>query len=110
VYKDQFIELREELIGNYRASLGSELQVSEAIAWHLGASYTPSLIKETEERFGQDFWSVYTGAKRVSGHVETSLGFFYSLGKGEGDLNIGKGTTTFLYEYMGFFLGTNYRF
>jgi hypothetical protein len=110
VYDDERIDRREDTKGNFRLNGGFEFQPKERMAFYGGASYTPTTLQETDELFGQDFWSLFGGAKLFTEHIETSIGLFYSRGKGEGDLAVGEGTATQLYEYLGLVLGTNYRF
>jgi hypothetical protein len=110
IYEEPGIESHESLKGNYRINGGLEYFWRENFALYGGGSYTPTTLKETETRYGQDFWAVFAGGKMFSRYFETSAGLFYSLGKGEGTLAAGAGKSTQLYEYVGFVLGTNYKF
>ena len=103
---------RESLKGNYRVNAGTELRASDKLAFYLGGSYTPTTLKATEGDIGQDFWAGFLGWKLSSEHVDSSVGFFYSYGKGTGTLTSdeGGGKSTQLYEFMGITLGTNYKF
>ncbi len=110
VFPDEQLGFQENSQGNFRINGGFEYQFRENMAIYGGGSYTPTTLEETDELFGQDYWAVFAGGKLFTKHIETSLGLFYTLGKGEGNLAVGEGTATQLYEYFGIILGTNYRF
>lgn len=110
VYDDERVDRREDTRGNFRINGGFEYKHSEQMAFYGGGAYTPTTLQETDQVFGQDFWSLFGGAKLFTEHIETSIGLFFSRGKGESNARIGEGTATQLYEYLGLVLGTNYRF
>lgn len=96
--------------GNFRINSGFESRVSDRIALCGGGSYTPSTLEEVEGTITQDYWGAFAGGKLFTTHLQTSLGLFYSQGKGEGDLAVGIGRTTQTHETLGVFLGTTYTF
>ena len=110
VYDDPQIDEKITTKGNYRANAGIEYLWNDKLALYLGGAYTPTTLEGNEEQFGQDFASFFAGGKTISKYFETSLGIFYSVGKGEGELSVGDGRTTEKYTYFGIVLGTNYRF
>lgn len=110
VFNDPRIDEVITTKGNFRANAGMEFKAWEKLAFYLGGAYIPTTLEETEGQVGQDFWSFFAGLKTISKYFETSYGFYYSQGKGEGPLSVGAGTTTETYTYFGFILGTNYRF
>lgn len=110
IYPDNPLGEKTLTKGNIRVNGGFEFRVKEKLAMYGGASYTPTTIEETEDTFGQNYWAVFGGGKLFTEHIETSLGLFYSLGKGEGNLSVGEGRTTQTHEYFGIVLGTNYKF
>ncbi len=110
VYDDPRIDEHIATKGNFRANAGVEYLLNEKLSLYTGGAYTPTTLKSAGDEFGQNFASFFAGAKSISKYFETSLGFFYSVGKGEGNLDAGQGKTTEKYTYIGIVLGTNYRF
>ncbi len=112
VYDDPRLPFEEQVKGNFRVSGGIEyfLGKRKNFSLHAGGSYTPSVKEEEVGNVGQDFWAGFTGVKVLTKHVDTTLGFFYSYGEGTGELSTRNGQTTQSYEYLGLFLGTNYKF
>ena len=110
VFEDERVDRQENTKGNFRINGGFEYRLKEKLALYGGASYTPTTLQETDEIFGQDFWAIFAGSKLFTEHIETGIGIFYTLGEGEGNLAVGEGKATQLYEYFGITLGTNYRF
>lgn len=110
VYDDPQIDEHIATKGNFRTNAGLEYLWSETLAFYLGGAYTPTTLETTKDQFGQNFVSFFAGGKSISKYFETSLGLFYSVGKGEGDLTVGTGKTIEKYTYFGIVLGTNYRF
>lgn len=110
IFDHEELDQTDKTRGNFRINGGAEYRFKKNMALYGGASYTPTTLERTEETFGQDFWAVFAGGKLFTEHIETSIGLFFTRGKGEGNLAVGEGTATQLYEYLGAILGTNYRF
>lgn len=110
VYDDPQIDEHISTKGNFRANAGVQYLFSEKLAFYTGGAYTPTTLDTGGDEIGQNFASFFAGGKSISKYFETSLGVFYSVGKGEGELTVGTGTTTEKYTYFGIVLGTNYRF
>ncbi len=110
IFEDEQLDRENNTQGNFRINGGFEYRFKNNMALYGGASYTPTTLEETEETFGQNFWGLFAGGKLFTEHIETGIGLFFTRGKGEGNLTVGEGTATQLYEYLGAVLGTNYRF
>jgi hypothetical protein len=96
--------------GQYRISAGLEQLLSEKFSLYMGASYTPSSLESAEFEVGEDFIGGYTGLKLFTEHLETSVGFFYNRGTGERFIEALGTNSEQSYEYLGFILGSNYKF
>jgi len=110
VFPDIAIESEENTRGNFRLSGGCEFHLRKTLSLLGGASYTPSTLLETEEEFGQNFWSIHLAGKYNAEQIQTGAGLFFIRGQGEGPLPSGGGRSSQLYENVGFVLSTNYRF
>ncbi len=99
-----------ETKGTFRCSGGFEWRAGEKLAVYAGGSFTPSSIAETETSFGQDFWSACAGAKLKQQHLAPALGFYFSQGRGEGDLPGGAGRTVQTQMRYGVLLGSSFMF
>ncbi len=110
VYNDPRIDEEVLTQGNFRANAGFVFEPQEKYGLHGGLAYSPTTLENTNEQFGENFWSFYAGAKSKSKYFDSSFGLFYSLGRGQGALPTGEGVTNETYQYYGVVLGTNYRF
>ncbi len=86
VFDNDLIDGQVNSKGSFRINGGFEHRIRDNLAFYAGSSNVPSSLEETAETFGQDFWSYFAGGKLFSKYFETSVGLFYSVGKGKGNL------------------------
>lgn len=98
--------------GNFRFSLGNEILLGEKLSSYVGAAFTPIVIEQGDEIKKNeviDFWSFFAGIRNNSDKIESSLGFFYTAGSHERQLQDYDGSAENRIRYLGIFLGTNYK-
>jgi len=95
---------------NYRLNGGVRFRPGERFGYYLGATYTPSTLEETDLEAGLQYKGVYGGVKLFTEHLETSVGIFYVDGRGESALENADVMSRQEYEFLGLFIGSNYRF
>ena len=98
-----------KLTETYRFSLGNEIQVQDDVYAYLGASYVPTPTSDANYDNRYSFFSATTGFRKVTEHVESTIGLFYAKGSGKTDSGYGF-TTEETFVYYGVFLGTSYVF
>lgn len=96
--------------GNYRVNGGFQFRPTERFGYHFGGTYTPSTLEETVNEAGLEYLGAYGGVKLFTEHLETSVGLFYTVGTGEAELENSVLNSAQRYEFLGLFLGSNYRF
>ncbi|MGB3464603.1 MAG: hypothetical protein WBA74_05010 [Cyclobacteriaceae bacterium] len=95
---------------NYRINGGVQFRPGERFGYHLGANFTPSTLDESAEEVALEFIGFYGGIKLFTEHLETSVGFFINEGRGEEPLPNSSNLSKQSYEFLGLFIGSNYRF
>lgn len=109
-FPDVSVATTQNIDWSFRVSAAVEYKAGEKVSLHLGTAYTPSTVENPKKNGGLDFYSLFVGGKLRTEHIETSVGVFTSLGYGEADLEDTKRRSSQYYEYLGLFLGTNYKF
>jgi hypothetical protein len=66
----------------------------------LGGTYTPSTLEEKSEETGLQYLGAYGGVKLFTEHLETSVGFFYTLGTGESEIENTALTSSQRYQFI----------